>query len=152
MAYAAAVSIRERRTGGRLSVTISVTETEARDTSEWSTVASAANTVTVNGQALTSGQDYPIPRKGRIVLYQADRTAGTGATIQPRLGKTTGWSDSTMSAIGGQALAADYVNDATPLAYAFTPAQAATLFGRSTPNSTATDHAISTLLVIERES
>jgi hypothetical protein len=150
MAYLAAVVIKERKIDGRRHVTIAVTETDARDTSEWSTVAGAANTVTVNGKALTVGEQYNLPLSGRILLLQATLEAGTGTTIRPRMGKASAWVDDTQDAIGGilPADAAEYINKATPLAYGYAPGLSP-MYGRSTVNNATTDHDIGTIINIE---
>jgi hypothetical protein len=152
MAYAATVIITDRvDANGLRRCTINVSETEASSTSEWSTEASATNTVTVNGVSLATGQAWALPRSGRIVHYQATETAGTGTSIQPRLGKVTGWTASTQADIGQVTAAAMYINDATPLAFTLRPSDTGTLYGRSTPNNAAADHTIVTSIALVAE-
>lgn len=127
MAYAGTVTKRENRKGGRRIISLDIAETEARDTSEWS---------------------YgPLPRFVTMTHYQATRTAGTGTTINPRLGTATGWTASTQSDIGTNTTTAAHINDQT-LVRIDGGAEGWTLYGKSQPNSSATDHTISTKIAL----
>lgn len=113
--------------GGRQVVRISFTETETSSTSEW--------VVT----------DSRLPRMGTVVLYKADLTAGTGTTIQPKMGRATNPTVDTQNWIGQISAAAGAINDASPLRFANL---AGVLYGRSTPNNAAADHSVSTEITI----
>lgn len=100
MAYSAAVTIQESDIGGRRRVSVRVVETDAAAASEWSLTASATNTITVNGRALAVGKSYSLPPSGDIRDIMAKWVSGAGgATIAPRFGKITGWTDSTLDEI-----------------------------------------------------
>lgn len=74
MAYAATAEITDKRGKGvKRHFTVTVDETEAATASEWS----------VSG----------LPRQCRIVRFRAAKTAGSGSTIQTRLGQEAGWTD-----------------------------------------------------------
>ena len=108
---------------GRTYYMIEVTETDAAAASEW---------------------QITVPSIGEILLYQATLVSGSGTTIQPRVGKSSGWSDDTQDHVGGQDTAAAAIHDATPLPYALA---GATMYGRSTVDAGA-DNEVTTLLVI----
>ncbi len=125
-----AVTRVEWKHGGRRYIHLTFAETSARDTSEW----------TVTG----------LPRVLTLVRYNATLTAGTGTTLNPRLGRATGWSVNTQDDIATNATTAAHISDNTKLAFVLLATVAGddigTLFGKSQANSTATDHAISTEL------
>ena len=110
---------------GREYYLITISETEAASGSEW----------VVTG----------LPKVGRLLLYKATRTAGTGTTINPILGSAASFSASTQNHIATNATTAAHINDATSLPLAL---PTGTLYGLSTPNSAVADHTISTLMVI----
>tara|TARA_R100000654_G_scaffold10635_1_gene23360 strand:- start:2111 stop:2506 length:396 start_codon:yes stop_codon:yes gene_type:complete len=126
MAYAAAVTTEIKTISGRRHYLISVTETEARDTSEF---------------------EIPgLPSVATLILYRATLTSGTGTVIGPTAGNVTAFTEDTQEAeftAGGGRLA--HVTDKThrPLRL-----HQNKLVIRSTPNDAATDHSISTLITI----
>jgi hypothetical protein len=131
MAYAqSAITRVEWVHGGRRFIHLTFTETEAAATSEWS----------VTG----------LPRCLTLTRYNATLTAGTGTTINPKLGRATGWSASTQDDIGTNSTTAAHINDNTKLAFvllaAVTGDDKGTLFGCSQANNAAADHSISTEL------
>jgi len=86
------------------------------------------------------------PAVGTITLYRANLTAGTGVTINPRLGRTVGFTTTTNDVIGVSATTAALINDGTNLKYSgLTQSK---IFGRSLPSNAAADHSISTEIVI----
>lgn len=124
-AYAQAVASPIAQIGGRNQYLVSYSETGSRDTTE----------ITITG----------VPTCGTIVSYRAALTAGTGTTIHPRIGISAAFvADSLNEVIEASATAAT-INEvgSTPYCTATN-----TLYLRSAPNSTATDHAISTRIVI----
>ncbi len=86
------------------------------------------------------------PAVGTVVLYRANLTAGTGVTINPRLGRTLAFTTTTNDVIGVSATTAALINDGTNLKYS--RLTAGKIFGRSLPSNAAADHAISTEIVI----
>jgi hypothetical protein len=80
------------------------------------------------------------------VLYKCAPTFTTGATVQPALGRATGWSATAITHIGQVSAAAAFINDASGLRFDF-GANARTLFGRTTPNA-GSDTAASTEITI----
>lgn len=126
-----AVTRQEWVHGGRRFIAISFSETLARDTSEW----------TVTG----------LPRCLTLYRYNATLTAGTGTTINPKLGRATGWTASTQNDIGTNTTTAAHINDNTKVGFVLlasvTGDDIGTLFGCSQANSTAIDHTIATELL-----
>lgn len=111
--------------GGRAQVLVTVSETSNRDTSE----------VTISG----------VPKCGTIVAYRAALTAGTGTTVHPRLGNSASFvADSSNEILEANATAAT-INEVGSAPYCTTTG---TLYLRSTPNSSATDHTITTRVLI----
>ena len=129
MAYAATVNVTSGVTSGRRWWFVSITETGASSTSEWSVPASEH-----------------LPEQGTITLYKADLTAGTGTTIQPKLGRATNPTVDTQNWIGQIAAAGAAINDASRLY--FSGLTGGILYGRSTPNNAAADHSITTEITI----
>jgi len=86
------------------------------------------------------------PAVGTISLYRANLTAGTGITINPRLGRTLAFTTTTNDVIGVSATTNVLINDGTPLKYS--GLTAGNVYGRSFPSNAAADHAISTEIVI----
>jgi hypothetical protein len=86
------------------------------------------------------------PAVGTITLYRANLTAGTGVTINPRLGRTLAFTTSTNDVIGVSATTNALINDGTNLKYS--GLTGANIFGRSFPSNAAADHSISTEIVI----
>ena len=126
MAYTANVSTPSAQMkGGQRLVYVTITETEARDTSEFS----------ITG----------LPKIGTIVYYKATLTAGTGGTIQPKIGRAASFAESTQNHVGTQSVAKSHHNDTSKLVYS---SPTGTLYIRSWPNRTATNHAITTEVII----
>lgn len=86
------------------------------------------------------------PVIGTVMLYRANLTAGTGVTINPRLGRTLAFTTSTNDVIGVSATTNALINDGTPLKYS--GLTAGNIYGRSLPSNAAADHSISTEIVI----
>ena len=86
------------------------------------------------------------PPIGTVVLYRANLTAGTGATINPRLGRTLAFTTTTNDVIGVSATTAALINDASNLRYA--GLTGAKIYGRSFPSNAAADHSVSTEIVV----
>ena len=86
------------------------------------------------------------PAVGTVTLYRANLTAGTGVTINPRLGRTLAFTTSTNDVIGVSATTNALINDGTNLKYS--GITAGKIFGRSFPSNAAADHSISTEIVI----
>ena len=86
------------------------------------------------------------PAIGTVVLYRANLTAGTGVTINPRLGRTAAFTTTTNDVIGVNATTAALINDSTPLKYS--GLTAGNIYGRSLPSNGAADHSVSTEIVI----
>jgi len=110
---------------------IRVTETLIRDTTE--------TTIAPSGVP-------NLPRLGKLVSYRADLTGGTGTTIQPRLGNTTGFAAGDVTEIAQQDAAAANHNDQTQIRF-YLPTNN-TLYLVSAPNDVTADHAISHELLI----
>lgn len=92
MAYTATVSSEERRISGRRYLIVTVTETEAAAASEYE----------------VTGWPFPI---ATLVSFKATLTAGTGTTINPSMGKSTGWTANTQDHIGTQTTTAAHIDD-----------------------------------------
>jgi len=86
------------------------------------------------------------PAVGTVTLYRANLTAGTGVTINPRLGRTLAFATTTNDVIGVNSTTAALINDGTNLKYS--GLTAGKIFGRSLPSNAAADHSISTEIVI----
>lgn len=125
MPYAAVVTVTPTVISAKRHYLVLVSETLARDTSEYS----------VPG----------IPQRGKIVSYRATLTAGTGTTIAPKIGTAAGFVASTQAHVATQSPAAIYINDQSELKYQVTTG---TLYIRSTVNNVAMDHSISTEILI----
>lgn len=125
MAYAATTNVEKRTISGRRHYIVTISESDASATDEWS----------VDG----------LPNIGTILLYQATLESGTGTTIQPKLGKVTGWTQATQDDITEQASAAAHVKDQTPVRYVLEAGHQ--LFGISTVDAGA-DNVVETVLVI----
>ena len=126
MAYTATVSAVTRYTiNGRRHYRFTVSETEAAAGSEFSVAG--------------------LPSIGRILQYRATRTAGTGTTIAPVVGRAASFLANTQDYIGN-AFAAAASGNGAEMKYA--GLTSGTMYFRSVPNNAASDHAISTEVVI----
>ncbi len=132
MAYTCTITTQETVFGadGHKYMHVVLSETAARDTSQ----------CTITG----------LPLVGTVVSYRADRTAGTGTTVHPIVGLTNGFTASSINQLWLSPTTADFVTFASTdlFMYTSTSTTTATLYLLSQPNSTATDHAISTDIVI----
>ena len=99
MAYAAAVTVSSKRIAGRKAWTVSVAETEAATASEYAVQLPGA--------------------KGRVTItrFTCDITAGTATTVQPSIGRATGWAITDANHVAKQSAAAAVVNDPTLLSF-----------------------------------
>ena len=112
---------------------------KGRNTYRWTvaeTGAAPTDTFTITGA----------PPVGTISLYRANLTAGTGITINPRVGRTLAFTTATNDVIGVSATTAALINDGTPLKYS--GLTNGNVYGRSLPSNAAADHSISTEIVI----
>ena len=104
---------------------------------------------TISEVEAASGSEFSIggaPLVGTIILYRATRTAGTGTTINPIIGRAASFVASTQNHIGTNSSTAAYINDASNLRY--NGITAGKIFIRSMPNNAAADHSISTEIEI----
>ena len=85
-----------------------------------------------------------MPAFGSILSVKATLTSGSGATINPRLGVTDGFTVSTQNHIGTAATTAAHVNEQGQT-YFYT--STSSIFWRSLPNA-GTDNAVSVELII----
>ena len=124
MAYAAVVTKTERVVAGRRTWRIAIAETEAAVASEWSASLDYIGPVTLTRFILT-------------------RSAGTAATVQPKLGTATGLAGLAFIAQQAAAVAvATGVNDPSKRSFNLTDGK---LYGRSTPDAGA-DNTFATVL------
>lgn len=86
------------------------------------------------------------PPNGTVTLYRAALTAGTGTTINPRLGRANGFALTGNDWIGTNGTSSATINDASSVHYS--GLVGAKLYVRSYPNNAAADHSISTEIVI----
>jgi hypothetical protein len=110
--------------GGRRQWVKKIAETEAAAGSEW---------------VITD-----LPKRVTIYSYEATLTAGTGTTINPALGNTSGFTASTQGHIATNDTTAAHINDQTVLR-AYLPS--GILYGRSTVDAN-TDNTIATVICI----
>lgn len=133
MAYAAVVTGSTKLLAdGRRLVTLLIEETEAAAASEYT---------------ITNGSGIDLPRSGKICHVQAYKVSGSAATIQPRWGQASGWSDDTSDAIDGLDTAAAYHSEGVELPYTLAPTGTPTIYGRSTVNAGA-DNVVRTRITI----
>jgi len=132
MAYAQSVAVTHSRRpiDGRMSWQIVVTETECAATSEWDVAPGDCG-------------GYPLPATGTITAYDAVKSAGTAATLQPILSGTTAPASTQSNYVGAQTAAAASVHDRSSTRYQ----GLTTLYGRSRPDAGA-DNAITTMITI----
>jgi hypothetical protein len=145
MAYVATVACEKSTISGRRYWLIEVTQTEARDTSEWNTRTGGSGiTITVDGVETP----IDLPRIGTITHRQVQKVAGTGTTVQQRIGKVTGHVNDTNDEVTRMAAAAAFLNSGTKVQYTFKPGVVPEFFVRTTPNDTTADHTLHTLIVV----
>ncbi len=132
MAYAATITITNHTFCGRKAYVVNIAETEARDTSE---------TQILDGSAA----GVRLPTVGTVVQVKSTLTPGTGTTIDPTLSNATGAPAASQKLVWANGTAAAHIfAGPTPLGV-FT---GGALFWRATPNSSATDHAVNTEIII----
>ena len=124
MAYASSVTSVSRIDAGRKVTTYTITETEAAATSEWS--------LALPDEAVT------------ITLYEATLTAGTGTTVQPKIGLATNPTANTAGYLDQIATAAAYVRGPENIRV---KSGAKTLYGRSTVDA-GSDNSITTVVEV----
>ena len=124
MAYAASVTKTTTTISGRRIFKIVVAETDAATSSEFE----------ITG----------LPEVCTMILYRATKTAGTGTTIAPVGGATTGFAVSTQNE-NFSISAAAHVSESTQVPLRLTSNK---LVIRSTANDATADHSISTLITI----
>lgn len=128
MAYSASVSVTTKVISGRRHFIVDVVETEAAAASEYSV------------------PSYDLPTVGKVVQHKSTLISGTGTTINPKAGLSTGWSASTQAALYANSVAAAHVNIApTTVSGHFT--QSGGMFVQSVVNAGA-DNVIHTQIVI----
>ena len=126
MAYAqSAVTMVSKVIGGRNYIIASFTETDLASSSEWS----------ISG----------LPSVVTLVSFKVTLTAGSGATLNPKLFKATGASVSTQNHLGTQSSTAAHISDQTVTILPI--GTGGVLYGKNTPNA-GTDNAASTELVL----
>ena len=129
MAYAATISIKRQSVAGRRHYIVTITETDAAASSE---------VELLDG----STPETELPQIGTVMHCKTTLTAGTGTTVDPKLGTATGWTIDTQDAIWANGAAAAHIN-AKPLTH-----YNGSLFWSPVPNDATADHAISTELWI----
>ena len=126
MAYAQTTpALTRTHHGGRKTLKVTFAETGATSTDEWSV-------------------QMPSPA-WRLVSYKATKTSGTATTINPKLGKASGWTASTQDDMGLNSSTAAHINDQTELLLMLE--DTSILYGVSQTDGGSTDNAISTELV-----
>ena len=112
---------------GRRHLIFSFAETSAGTTSEWTLDCSPFTVAT-------------------LVKYKATLTAGSGATINPKLGLATSWTANTQNDVGTNTSTAAHIDDESRVVINF-GGSGATLYGVSQVD-TGSDNAISTLVIL----
>ena len=130
--FTASVTLTRRLIGGRRVWRVVISETECAATSEWSVAAADAD-------------GDPLPSEGTITAYDAVKTAGTAATLQPILSDTTSPASTQVGYIGAQSAAAASIHDRTSTRYQ----GLATLFGRSRPDAGADNSVTTEITIVE---
>ena len=98
MAYAATVTIKRFTVTGRRHFQVLITESEAGAATETALVDSAGTSA-----------DVQLPAVGRIAWVKATLTGGSGTTIDPRIGRASGWTASTQDDIHENGAAAAHI-------------------------------------------
>jgi len=126
MAYAAVENNHEIRVhSGRRYLYVKVSETEA-------------------SSAAGAEFSFKMPfTEATLVKYKATLTAGTGTTINPKLGKATGWTASTQNDIGTNSTTAAHIDDESKVTFY----SAGVVFVHSQANNAATNHSITTEMI-----
>jgi hypothetical protein len=127
MAYTAVTTVTHKVINGRDHMLISVTETEAASSSEY---------------GVTN-----VPVVGTIVHYKMTKTAGTGATVNLKIGRTPGFTGSTQDHVLTSGTTSAHVNDTTSTRY---HSPSGLMYFRSTASNATPDHTILTeILIVE---
>ena len=96
------------------------------------------------------------PTIGRIValkMWLKDGTAVPGATVQPQIGLSAGWTVDTINHVATAAAAAGFINDVATIPYvgldAFTvpPEDSSSIFIRNECSNNTADHEIHTFII-----
>jgi hypothetical protein len=104
---------------------------------------------------VAAGTEYELegcPTLGRIVAFKAELTGGAGATIQPEIGLSAGWTVDTIEHVATTSVAAAFINDVATIPYvglgAFTvpPTELSSIWIRSVPDAGA-DNTVETFIV-----
>ena len=85
---------------------------------------------------------------GKIIDYKTTLTGGTGSTVNPKIGLTSTFTASSQPHVWSSGTTAAHVHNITGIVYDTTGNTSRSLWIQSSPNNTATDHAVSTELVI----
>ena len=85
-----------------------------------------------------------VPRQGCIVRYKATLTGGSGSTINPRIGRTAGFSANTQDQVVAAPGAAAFIDQTGPFYYSSSTGK---LYINITPDS-GTDNAVAHELLI----
>lgn len=103
--------------------------------------------VDVSETAADGSQEYEITdfpfEIATLIKVQATKTSGAAATINPRFGLTSGWTDDTQNHIGTNGTTAAHINDETHVSFRKSESS---IYGNSNAN-TGSDNAITTLLI-----
>ena len=126
MAYIATITPEEKRISGRRYLFVTIVEADAAAASEWEI------------------ENFPF-YSATLIKYQATlvTATSTGTTINPKLGKATGWSSDTQDDIGTNGTTAAYIDDETHI---FFTCPLGSIFGVSQVDA-GTDNDVQTLLV-----
>ena len=96
------------------------------------------------------------PTLGRIVAFKMELVSGTGvpgATVQPQIGLSAGWTVDTINHVATAAAAAGFINDVATIPYtgldAFTvpPDDSSSIFIRNECSDNTADHEIWTYII-----
>lgn len=128
MAYTATVATTVERHSQRNHYTITVTEAEAQ-----------------GGGSPSEYSVAGLPRRCTIERFTSVLTAGTGTTVQPRIGRSTGFVNDSIDQIDRADSAAAY-NVITGAVQLDLPD--GTLYARSEPDDATADHSVSTVICI----
>lgn len=129
MAYTATITSEVTWHGGRRRLHLRVVETECAAASAWS---------------------FSMPFvSGMLRSLKAQRVSGTSTTIQPRLGRAAGWTDSTMDELVRTSSAAGFHHETSSEMLAFgAPGATPELHGNSQVNAGA-DNTVHTEIIID---
>ena len=104
--------------------------------------------ITVEETLAANGSEFSIeelPVIGTIVQYKATKIAGTGTTINPKIGRSAAFVVSTQDHIASNSVTSSHINDNSIVKY-YSPT--GILYFRSTASDLTSDHTILTEIVI----